>query len=347
MRAIMGRIDALSALVLTLALFTQGCGSDQEDRSAREGDSRKIQEGRSARGGEALKAVSSSAPGTQPPGLPALPDAGAIFVEVTERGVTALANAASRIEVLQRLEGAVGFQLVLRKSGEDRPISVRVADSALEAVLAQVLTGVPYQLRYEVDEAQGGHSLAVVGVGSVRSGLASAEEREQRRLESRQRGRDAIARRRQQQDEEDRRVEALSPEERERLRQEAMEARREHEAQVTRDLESPDSWVRADAARQIEAEGDGITRLSQILADDPNAEVRAAAASQLSDSDSAGSINSLLTALNDPSTIVILEALDSLLFAGNETIIPSIEPLLDHPEEIVREAAGDTIDFLE
>jgi HEAT repeat protein len=105
--------------------------------------------------------------------------------------------------------------------------------------------------------------------------------------------------------------------------------------------------VRAEAARKIEAEGDGITRLGKLLADDPNAEVRAAAASQLSDSDSLSSINSLLTALNDPSTEVIVEALDSLLFVGDETIIPSIEPLLDHPEEIVRETARDTIDFLE
>jgi len=336
MRVTPEQLVALAALVLAPALLAQGCDSGQESRSARESEPR--------------EALSSPAPLTElaePTGLPALPDAGAIFVEVTERGITALANEASQIEVLQRLEGAVGFKLVLRESSPDRPISVRVTDSALEVVLSQVFTGVPYQLRYEVDEAQGGHSLAVVGVGSVRGGRLSDEEREQRRLQSRQRGREAIERMRQQQHEEERRVEALSPEERERLRQEAMEARREREAQVARDLESPDSSVRAAAARQIKADGDGVNRLGEILADDPDAEVRAAAASRLSDSDSAGSINSLLAALNDPSTEVIIETLESLLFVGDETIIPAIEPLLDHPDEEVREAADDTIDFLE
>jgi len=346
MRVITGRLDALSALVLALALFAQGCDSGQEGRSTSEGDSPKTAEGRSARGGEALKTVSSSAPETQPQRLQALPDAGAIFVEVTERGVTALANAASQVEVLRRLESAVGFQLVLREVDEDRLISVRIADSALEIVLAEVLTGVPYRLRYEVDEAQGGHSLAIVAAGNFQRG-PSAEERQQSRALLRQRGRDAIARNRQQQDEEERRVETLSPEERERLRQEAMEARRELEVQIASDLESPDSWVRADAARQIEAVGDGISQLGQLLADDPNAEVRVAAASQLSDSDSAGSINSLLAALDDPSSSVIIETLDSLVFVGDETIIPAIQPLLRHPDAEVREAAADAVDFLE
>ena len=333
MRAISGRLVALGALVLAPALFAQSCGSGQESPSAHEGNSRKT--------------VSNPAPLADPPGLPALPDAGAIFVEVTERGVTVLANAASQAEVLRRLEGAVGFQLVLRDIDEDRTISVRVADSALEVVLAQVLTGVPYRLRYEVDEARVGHSLAVVSAGNFRSRLLSAEERERSRQQLRQRGREAIARRRQQGDEEERRVEALSPEERELLRQEAAEERRELEARIARDLESPDAWVRADAAQQIDAAGDGIGRLSKLLADDPDVEVRVAAAGQLSDSNSAGSMNSLLAALGDPSTEVILEALDSLQFVGDETLIPAIQPLLGHPDAEVRDTAADTIDLLE
>ena len=331
------------ALVLAPALFAVGCGSDPEDHAARERQTPEMREGRSARAGASPETVSAPAPLSETPELPALPGAGAIFVEVTQRGVTALANEAPQLEVLRRLESAVGFALVLGEIDEDRPISLRLADDALEVVLAQALTGIPYRLRYEVDETTGGHSLAVVAAGDVgRRGLGAEE-----RMELRRRGRETIERKRREMEEQERRAQALSPEERERLRQETLEERRESEAQIARDLESPDAWVRAEAAQRIEAVGEGIGRLGEILASDPDVQVRVAAANQLSDSDSAGSTNSLLAALDDPSSEVVIEALESLQFVGDESLIPAIQPMLTHPDAQVREIAADTIDFLE
>ena len=44
---------------------------------------------------------------------------------------------------------------------------------------------------------------------------------------------------------------------------------------------------------------------------------------------------------------MVLEAIDALEFAGDESIIPNLEPFLDHPDPEVREAAEEAIEFLE
>ena len=55
----------------------------------------------------------------------------------------------------------------------------------------------------------------------------------------------------------------------------------------------------------------------------------------------------LLRSLGDDEPEVVIAALDALEFAGDETLVPDLEPLLEHPDERVREAAAEAIDFLQ
>jgi hypothetical protein len=52
-------------------------------------------------------------------------------------------------------------------------------------------------------------------------------------------------------------------------------------------------------------------------------------------------------ALEDPSSDVLLAAMDSAAFVGDPSIIRDLMPLLEHPEAAVRDEARETIDFLE
>ena len=87
--------------------------------------------------------------------------------------------------------------------------------------------------------------------------------------------------------------------------------------------------------------------LLSVLVRDSDPQVRIAAAEQLADSDSFAAVTGLLDALQDTSPRVIIAVLESLELNGDESIVPEIEPLLEHPDEDVREAAAIAIEMLE
>ena len=65
------------------------------------------------------------------------------------------------------------------------------------------------------------------------------------------------------------------------------------------------------------------------------------------ESERAEAIDGLLLALEDPSREVVLQALETLALVGERDIVPSIEPLLDHSDAEIREAAGETLYFVD
>jgi HEAT repeat protein len=78
--------------------------------------------------------------------------------------------------------------------------------------------------------------------------------------------------------------------------------------------------------------------------------VRARAAQTLGEAsgdDEAVAANALVAALRDPEIPVVLAALESLEWVGDETLISELRPLLDHPSAEVRERAAETITGLE
>ena len=123
-------------------------------------------------------------------------------------------------------------------------------------------------------------------------------------------------------------------------------ARGETQEALLEKLRDPSAQVRMEAAVEIRPEGAGLHALGNLLANDPDPGVRAAATAGLETADDPAAVAALVGALGDPDPTVVVEVLDSLEFAGDETVIPRIAPLLQHPDAAVREAAQDAIDFL-
>ena len=117
--------------------------------------------------------------------------------------------------------------------------------------------------------------------------------------------------------------------------------------ELVRALSDSDPEVRLRSALFVDPAGEGADRLATLLATDEDPRVRAAAASTLEDASGYTAIEALVAALDDPEPEVIVEIIEALSFAGDETLAPRIEPFLESPHEQVREAAAEAIEFLE
>ncbi|MDH3735247.1 MAG: HEAT repeat domain-containing protein [Gemmatimonadota bacterium] len=113
------------------------------------------------------------------------------------------------------------------------------------------------------------------------------------------------------------------------------------------ELRSSDPEVRADAVYDIEPEGVGLRYLIDTLSD-PDPEVRISVISQLEDADEEPeAIAGLVTALGDEDPEVVIEAIDAIEFVGDSSQIRDLQRYADHPNEEVREAVADAIEYLE
>jgi hypothetical protein len=112
-------------------------------------------------------------------------------------------------------------------------------------------------------------------------------------------------------------------------------------------LDPEASAERVDQIENLDAKGDDLGTLLTTLASDPDPAVRVAAADLLVDSERGEAIDGLLLALGDPNREVVLQALATLALVGEREIVPSIEPLLDHWDIEVREAAEETLYFVD
>ena len=261
-----------------------------------------------------------------------LPAPGEVVVEGldSERGVaTLLANEAPRLVALRHLGSAAGVEVVIGQFEDSKRISIRAIERPLESIIAQILEGVPYELRYEASEPGSANELTTVTIGSFRNA--------QRRLARERRAR-FLARR----EEELAQREAGSRTGNEQVARDREVA----EAQLLRDLENSDAAIRLAAVRDAPVEGQHGDLLVSLLTSDPSGEVRAAAAERLSESDADGAVVALISALRDPSPEVVSAAIDALEFVGDESIATHLERLAEHPDPGVRAAAQEAAKFL-
>jgi hypothetical protein len=116
--------------------------------------------------------------------------------------------------------------------------------------------------------------------------------------------------------------------------------------EALRRMQDADAETRLRAALALEPEDEGLTALIAAIERDPDPRVRAAATVGLEESEELAAVQALVGALDDPSPDVVVEAIDSLEFAGDASLVPSLEPLLAHPDANVRKAAADAIRLL-
>jgi len=307
----------LGACAIGVLLFGLGCdsGTSAPAPAAQ----------RSAARESVVEAVSS-------PVTAALPKPGVATLELTGDRITLLANGVPARELLDRLNELLRFELeISRGIILPRSVTLRLEDEDVDEAFEEILAGLPYALFYGVDPDDQSRVLRRVlvgepgGEGPEVAALSKREEIEQRRA------RNAAHRDKP----------APSPEER---------AERYARAQETwyDDLDDPDPTARAYAVDAIYLDEKTFPILSDLLVNDPDPRVRAAAASTLSDDlHNPTAADALIAALADSNSEVVIEALDALEDVGDASNIADIQPLLLHPDSEVRAAAIDAIEWLE
>lgn len=279
---------------------------------------------------EAVAVVEPGAPRSEATS-PAQLALGSVLVSLSERGVTVRANQTSRRVVLAELERSAGFRLKFAPGTRlEERVTVDTIDGPLGEVLGSLLEGWPYALYFGVAPS-GGRVLEQVDVGDfsatdVTAADLAAEAPTKAVWTRGRRTRDV---------------------ERDPVAEAEWRERRQDE--FFAQLDDYDPGIRAGAAEGLPADDRTIPALSELAANDPDAGVRKAAVSALSDAseEDTAVLGVLVGALGDPDPQVVIAALDSIEWVGDASVIPDITPLLEHPNAEVREAAETSIYFLE
>ena len=234
------------------------------------------------------------------------------------------AYAAPRRPLLEQLAREAGFALEA-DTGDWPPLTLRLEAAPLELALPKLVGDLEYAADWKT--VNGAHRLAKLKVGAVRppSSIADAQNED-----------------------------ALQPGEvsaaLDRALAEMRSARSGDAGATARTSDAPriddrDPEARMRAVLALEPEGEQLATLENILKNDPDPRVRAAATASLENSEDFAAIRSLVDALHDQDPEVVVEVIDSLEFAADASIVPDLEPLLAHDDARVRQRAADAIEF--
>jgi hypothetical protein len=237
------------------------------------------------------------------------------------------ARDAPRREILRRLAEAASLSLDLG-AVPPRRVTVSLEAVGWDRALSPLLAGVAYETGFEPDAETGAHHPVALRIGrSPRGPSGDGTAQPLPRLRAAiQKTRHGPASER-----------APTPAER---------AAAETRAEALSRLHDADPDVRIRSVSFLEPRGDGLERLRELAAGDPEARVRAAAVSQLGEGGSYGALEGLVEALGDPDAEVVLEAIDEIAFQGDASLVAHLEPLVDHADPRIAEAAGEAIAFI-
>jgi HEAT repeat protein len=117
------------------------------------------------------------------------------------------------------------------------------------------------------------------------------------------------------------------------------------ESELIADLDNPDPELRAEAISSLalddsdEALEEHRARVIALLAADPDARVRVAAAERLGEEHTPDNVSALIQALSDSDADVVIAAIDSLDGSDDPRLPAALEALRASPSEEVRDAA--------
>ncbi|HEU4429576.1 MAG TPA: HEAT repeat domain-containing protein [Myxococcota bacterium] len=248
----------------------------------------------------------------------AWPASGAWSLAFAQGAVSVDAFEAPRRPLLEELAKRAGFALEAAP-GAWPPLTLRIEAQPLELALPLLVGELEYRAEWASDA--GAHRLTRLVVGGARGAQPSADAPSLRPGEVGDSLQRALA--------------ELADEE------EPLD-----EADALRGLEAADPETRMRAVLALEPEGEGLTALIGAIERDPDPRVRAAATVGLEESDEFAAVQALVGALADANPEVVVEAIDSLEFAGDASVVASLEPLLGHSDPRVRKSAADAIRLL-
>lgn len=292
-----------------------------------------------------------------------LPEWGGLVVQGDAGALTLLVNGVPPRAILAEISDHLDFGMSIHVPLDERRISLQAVEERLEAVLARILRDTPYALYYEASEEGRDVALArlVIGEPEVRVAVAPDRREDRRALtpeerknleairdEERQARRaEKLARREARLAERGPRAKPSAAETRQALQARALRQQERHQETLAA-LDDPDPEERSFAVFSLDATDRGdLIYIGEALTKDPDPLVREEAARQLAFGETSAVLPLLRKALEDPSNDVVLAAIDSIGFAGDPSIIPDLEPLLQHQNGVVQDEAQDTIEFFQ
>jgi hypothetical protein len=277
--------------------------------------------------GSAEPEAPASAPGAaradagtvgEAPDALALPAPGEVEVRVGPQGTVAVANQAPRRKVLEAIARETGLVVLSFIGGRDPGgrVTLRSEGESIEVLLARALGGVAYS----IEPIEPGDRISLA-VGSRAGGGTPGQKQQEAAATPRP-----------------------PPARAERSREERVPLPDE---EAFEQLTSRDPAERLEGVEWMDVTSSaGYEAVVERLENDPDPEVRAAAADSLGDAD-VGAVGPLVKALEDTDRRVVMAALDSLELLGDTSTLPKLAPALRHSDREVRERADEVADFLE
>jgi hypothetical protein len=246
---------------------------------------------------------------------------GDLIIEISASGVVIMASGVSQEAILRDLARREGFE-ILTAGVAWESVSQTIQAVNLHTALVELLKTHPYQIIYEYDQDRQTDTLTRVLVGepgALRESLQTAAGNVVITSGIRSIGQLPGS------------AEASLPEE---------------ERVYLQQLLDPSAEVREEAADNIDPIGIALDYLATLVTSDPSPEVRIAAVYTLEDSKDPRAMDALIMALQDQNPEVLAEVIDALAHQNNRRAIPYLMPLLEHPDEDVRDAAESALDEL-
>ena len=246
---------------------------------------------------------------------------GTFDIRLYEGRVTILANDAEARDILDDLAILAGFEVLDTGIPLER-VTLAIEGGEIHATLVGLLQPHPYQIIYEFDNTRNADVLTRVVIGRQQEIAAARPPLSGTGIAT------------------------INPEGAPLPDASQAPLSAEDQAYLSLLLD-PSPEVRADAAESIEATGIALDYLAIIITTDPSPEVRIAATYSLEDSEDPRAVDTLIMGLDDADPEVLVEVIDSLDFLDDRSAIPYLQPLLDHPNEDVRDAAESAIESLQ
>ena len=244
----------------------------------------------------------------------AWPKSGQAVVEIKEGGIAVISNDASQLAVLEQLAKLVGFRVVL---GDVVPgsLSGALVDLEVHQAVSFILTGLPYATSYAIDTSSGRHELAAVRVGAFVEVEPPADLAERFEIPQNALG--------------------------------AADRWHADNTSLSLQLADGDPQARAKALETLDPESNDISVLSEIVASDPDAQVRAVVIDQLYFVQSYAAIQIAVRALQDPDPRVVIASLNLIEAWHDQSLVPKIDILRQHSDAQVRVRATEVVALLE
>jgi hypothetical protein len=266
---------------------------------------------------------------------------GEVRVGVRDGRVTVESREAPRGMVVERLAREARFELF--GALDAKPLTLDVQHQPVESLIAMVLADLPYRAQWRFDEKTRSHELARLEVGEIPASgtdgaAATAADKTKRRDMA-----DAL---RQQMRE--LREKATAGED----QYAEIAARRDEqlrsEADLIEQLRSSNPEMRLEAVEGLDPEGSTLAVLVDVLKTDADPRVRQKAVQQVGEAEGYMACAALLDSLKDREPVVVLQALESLEFTCDSTVLPIVEQrCIEATDPLVQQRCAAAVDFLQ